>query len=193
VGRPRWSSRLTVEQCLPLTVESFHRSRTWDCTSGSIGTASWASPDGLPLGKIEYAVRTDAGGLAIRIRRQYTRLCGELRLLEESLIRITTTRPHLGGKRHWFLCPVVRQGKPCNRRVGRLYLTPGAAVFGCRGCHDLTYTTAREHDQRKYDLARDPLALITALDSEKRSRAFLGVQAIGLFMARRKRRRTSRD
>ncbi|MGA8216889.1 MAG: hypothetical protein WB799_25115 [Candidatus Sulfotelmatobacter sp.] len=156
--------RLKVEQCLPLRVESFNRSGTWECPSGTTGTSSWTVPQGS-LGKIDYTIQNDADGLAIHIHRQDARLCGELRLLEESLIPVTTTRPHFGGKRHWFKCPIVRDGKPCGKRVGRLYLPPGTPAFGCRHCHNLTYRSAREHDKRKGALARNALSRLAALEN----------------------------
>ena len=164
MGRPCWSSRLTVEQCLALTVGSFRRSGTWECTSGTTGTSSWSVPQGS-LGKVYYAIHNDGYGLAIRIPRQDARLCGELRPLEESLIPVTTTRAYLGGKRHWFRCPMVREGKTCGKRVGRLYLPPGASVFGCTDCHNLTYWKSQTHDKRKDALARNSLGLLATLYS----------------------------
>src|SRR5579864_7503350 len=161
MGRRPWTTRLTVEDCLPLTVESFHRARTWECISGATGTASWTSSQGV-LGKVDYTMQDDTDGVAIRIPRQYTRICGALRLLEECLIPITTTAPHLGGKRHWFRCPIVRNGKTCGRRVGRLYLPPGAAVFGCRRCFYLTYRSTQRHDKRKAALAQSFRAWLQA-------------------------------
>jgi hypothetical protein len=146
---------LTVEQCLSLTVESFYRDRAGNCTSGRVGTATWTDPQGSPLGKIEYAVQNDADVLAVHIRRQYARLCGDLRPLEECLIPITTTPAHLGGERRWFSCPTMRDGNPCGRRVGRLYLPPGAAVFGCRQCYNLTYSKSQKHDKGTDALRRE--------------------------------------
>jgi hypothetical protein len=64
-------------------------------------------------------------------------------------VRLTTTRPRLGGLRWWFVCPLVVGGRPCNRRVGKLYLPPGARYYGCRHCYDLTYTSCQE--SRKYN------------------------------------------
>jgi hypothetical protein len=65
-------------------------------------------------------------------------------------IRLVTTRPRFGGLRWWFICPLlVVNGRPCGRRVGKLYLPPHARYFGCRHCHDLTYTSCQE--SRKYD------------------------------------------
>ncbi|MBT7039973.1 MAG: hypothetical protein HN921_09020 [Bacteroidetes bacterium] len=59
-------------------------------------------------------------------------------------IRIETTNPNFGGKRYWFLCPLIVDGNPCLNHVGKLYLPPGSQYFGCRKCHDLTYTSCRE-------------------------------------------------
>ncbi len=177
MGRPSWSSRFVAEQCLALIVESFTRSGTWKCDSGTTGTSSWTVPQGS-LGKVDYTIQNDADGLAIRVPRQDARLCGELRLLEESLIPVTTTRPHLGGKRHWFQCPIVRDGKLCGKRVGRLYLPPGASVFGCRDCHNLTYWKSQTHDKRRDALARNPLALLATL-REDLKRVMLGPRRVG--------------
>ena len=157
MGRQRWTSRLTVEQCLPLTVESFRGSRIWASPTGTVGAISWSDSQGLPLGKIEYSVQNDADGLAICIRRQYARLNSTFTLLEELRIPITTTRPHLGGKRQWFLCPIVHDRQPCGRRVGRLYLPPGAAIFGCRHCHNLTYQSTRVRDKHNHASFQDLL------------------------------------
>ena len=43
-----------------------------------------------------------------------------------------------GGERWWFTCPLKVNDVNCNRRVGKLYLPPGANYFGCRSCHELT-------------------------------------------------------
>ncbi|HEY2466817.1 MAG TPA: hypothetical protein VGI45_03100 [Terracidiphilus sp.] len=56
-------------------------------------------------------------------------------------IRLTTTRPHFGGKRFWFLCE-------CGKRAGRLYLPTGQTVFRCRLCYDLTFESAQQHNTR---------------------------------------------
>jgi len=52
-------------------------------------------------------------------------------------VQLTTTPCHMGGERHWFLCPA--QG--CGRRVAILY---GGSVFACRHCHRLTYPSQSE-------------------------------------------------
>ncbi len=65
-------------------------------------------------------------------------------------VRLQETRPTFGGKRWWFTCPLTVNGVACNRRVGKLYLPPGARYFGCRHCYDLTYWSAQHaHEQAR--------------------------------------------
>jgi hypothetical protein len=44
----------------------------------------------------------------------------------EQRIALVSTVPHFGGRRWWMLCPLT------GRRVGKLYMPPGAAKFGSR-------------------------------------------------------------
>jgi hypothetical protein len=62
--------------------------------------------------------------------------------------RLVWTPCNFGGRRWWFVCPLVVNGRACNRRVGVLYLG-GGKYFGCRPCHDLTYESSRE--SHKFD------------------------------------------
>ena len=48
-------------------------------------------------------------------------------------IKIVSTLSNLQGYIRWFICP------SCQRRVGRLYLLNGEALFLCRHCCDLGY------------------------------------------------------
>ena len=57
----------------------------------------------------------------------------------EQRIGLVTTTPYYGGIRWWFVCPFDHGGKPCGRRMGKLYLPYGASQFGCRSCHVLAY------------------------------------------------------
>ena len=52
-------------------------------------------------------------------------------------VRLDTTPCHMGGERHWFLCPA----RGCGRRVAILY---GEAIFACRHCYQLAYPSQRE-------------------------------------------------
>lgn len=52
-------------------------------------------------------------------------------------VQLDRTVCHLGGTRHWFLCPA--QG--CGRRVAILY---ASSIFACRHCLNLAYSSQRE-------------------------------------------------
>ena len=62
-------------------------------------------------------------------------------------VELVSTRPHYGGLRWWFLCPLIVAGHACQRRVRKLYLPPGGNYFGCRHCGELNYTSQREADR----------------------------------------------
>jgi hypothetical protein len=186
MGRHRWTTRLTVEDCqLCLCVASFHRAGTFACPPGTISTLKWTSPSDEWLGRLECRLdHSGPTGLAIYIRRQCARISVPV---DEQLVPITTVQPHLGGKRFWFLCG-------CGRRAGRLYLPPGQGIFRCRHCYNLTYRSAREHDQRLYDLSRNPAALLLALRERRGDwkRFFFGLKAWKLLAARCDRQRRQR-
>jgi hypothetical protein len=57
-------------------------------------------------------------------------------------VEVTKTSCYFGGYRYWFICPLIRSGVPCRRRVGVLYI--GSSYFGCRKCHDLAYHSQQE-------------------------------------------------
>ena len=177
MGRHRWTSRLTVEDCLPLDVRLFSRTGTFGYPSGTTGSMSWISPYGVQLGRVEYAIRDHENGFAIHFRRQWARLDSSLRFVDECLIPLTATKPHLGGSRFWFMCR-------CGRRVGRVFLPPNQSVFGCRHCYYLTYQSAQQHDQRKSNLVRNPPALRSALRSKNPKRFFFGLSAFTQLLGR---------
>ncbi len=84
-------------------------------------------------------------------------------------VNLATTRPRFGGLRWWFLCPLNVNGRGCNHRVGKLYLPSGCRYFGCRRCHELTYTRCQE--SRKNDAFYRHLARQTGEDFHRLKRA----------------------
>jgi hypothetical protein len=146
VGRERWTSRLTVEE------SPIHLSTAALCSAGAFrlpattsAIVSWPLSDGSSLGSLRFEIRADWRGPYLFFCRQDFAFGGKLRMGNGQMIRITTTRPHFGGKRFWFVCE-------CGRRAGRLYLPTGQAVFRCRLCYDLTYQSAQEHNTRNAKL-----------------------------------------
>ena len=111
---------------------------------GLKGNLNW-SCNGKPSGNIGYIVYLKNGYPEITL--QYTIVKSEKEM--DYPIKLTTTNLYWGDKRWWFICPLVKGGKPCYRRVGKLYLPPGYEYFGCRHCYELTYTSCQE--SHKYD------------------------------------------
>lgn len=62
-------------------------------------------------------------------------------------ISFTATRCNYGGRRYWFLCPLVFNEKWCGRRVGVLYM--GDKYFGCRHCRNISYS---RNENRRHKL-----------------------------------------
>jgi hypothetical protein len=127
MGRRKWSIRPVVENCIPLPIAFFCH-----CIAGTTGTLTWTNPaSGAVLYRVDYRV---AEGRIYLSRRS------GLDGFEGQTIGTTTTRPHLGGQRLWFLCW-------CGRRAAMLYL--GRAGFRCRCCYGLVYRSSRRHDPRQ--------------------------------------------
>jgi hypothetical protein len=95
----------------------------WQWTHG--GEVTGSINVHVEAGRVVLAYRTRSGG-------------GDWRG-ESYPVRLEATPCHLGGERHWFLCP----GRGCGRRVAKLY---GGAIFACRHCHRLAYPSQREAD-----------------------------------------------
>lgn len=152
MGRQPWTTRLTVEDCpIQLCATSFHRNGVFKASQGTPIVLSWQSPEGSPLGRLSFEIAADGPhGRAIFIPAQFLDLGGTFEMGHGQVIPFTTTRPHWGGKRFWFVCG-------CGRRSARLYLPSGQTVFRCRLCYDLTYQSAQEHDKR-FDAFRRAVA-----------------------------------
>ena len=92
-------------------------------------------------------------------------------------IELATTPCRYGGLRYWFICPLVKNGYPCHRRITKLYLPSGGTYYGCRHCYDLTYESCQEHDTRVDRLCRNPEALLQMLNGKNLSASLLACKA----------------
>jgi hypothetical protein len=155
-GPGGYSSKLTVEDCKPLKIEKLFRDRLIGLWKGS-GSLVWRYTNtGEKAGSVDFRLDTDYEDW-IKMTLEYTVTNREDEKTEvKEPIQITYTRPNYGGKRWWFLCPLIKNGRLCNRRVGRLYHPSGGLYFGCRHCYDLTYTSCQ--DSHKYDRFLIPMA-----------------------------------
>jgi hypothetical protein len=81
----------------------------------------------------------------------------------EEAVRLARTPCRFGGWRSYFVCPGVKNGRPCRRRVSKLY--GGGRYFLCRHCYNLAYASQSEDpysrllrraDKRKIALGGKP-------------------------------------
>jgi len=145
-----WRSRkkTTVEACRQLDANRWMREGVLRLGTWRSGAWVWYKDESPTVytSRIGYEVCTyEDSGPWVRLHYTFTESNENI----DYRIRLVTTRPRYGGLRWWFICPLVVDGRPCGRRVGKLYLPPNGRYFGCRRCYDLTYTSCQE--SRKYD------------------------------------------
>ena len=146
MGRWSHSDRQTVEECKEITVKFLNEHHFF---AGGVrsGGMKWTR-NGEQTGSINFVVSTAEGDEFIRFQYTLTdRHSGEKTELDYKA-RLDSTPCHFGGRRWWFICPLVVSGRACNRLVGALYLGDGN-YFGCRHCYDLTYESSKE--SHKFD------------------------------------------
>jgi len=139
----RFDKKSTVEESLTVAMRDF-RGKIYPHSSGAF-TWTWASGNSASIG---YRVTwRDVPIITLTYR---------WRDREDVAIpiRLQTTPTNFNGRRWWFSCPLVRGTRCCLRRVGKLYLPPGAKYFGCRLCHDLTYESSQKAHQWERWLGR---------------------------------------
>ena len=171
----RITRKATVEECRAvdiavLPVSDFAEQSTWP------RVITWRNYKDEVTASIGYRCEPqDSGSAILRFSYSVTRNSNEIKI--EEAVPIMTTRPHFGGVRWWFICPLVSDGGECWRRVRKIYLPPGGRYFGCRACYKLTYESVRSHDNRVGRLVRNPYAVLAALESKSFSAKFLGMTA----------------
>jgi hypothetical protein len=158
----RSAKKTTVEACKDLDANLWMREGILKTGVRRSGSWRWVYHSGEEH-SISYEVNTlDQAPPSVRLSYTLTQAATKERESLDYRFVLTTTRPRFGGLRWWFVCPLILGGRPCGRRVGKLYLPPGARYFGCRHCHELTYTSVQTHDKRVDALRRNP-ALLAAL------------------------------
>lgn len=78
-------------------------------------------------------------------------------------VKLAETPCRYGGTRFWFICPLVKSGVPCNRRIGVLYKNGG--YFGCRHCYDLSYKSQNENRRSRLYLLYRSLTLYEKIEN----------------------------
>ena len=147
----RSGKKTTVEECRLLDANRWMREGILKARVHLSGSWAWYrdAERKVQTANIGYVVCTLTDSPWIRLQYTVTPPGEQL----DYRIALMTTVPRFGGLRWWFICPLVLNGRSCQRRVGKLYLPPFGRYFGCRHCHELTYTSCQE--SHKFDgLAR---------------------------------------
>ncbi|MDP9375271.1 MAG: hypothetical protein M3Q65_23040 [Chloroflexota bacterium] len=158
-GSGRWGAhtkRAVVEECLVLDIDDLARRHVlarhqlWH----RLGWHDAAT--GRETASLEVCATSDEGGRTALLLRYAEHRPGRRDEVHE-WVPLQATRPRFGGVRWWLTCPLAVGGRPCNRRVRKLYYPPGRRYFGCRHCHRLTYRSCQEshvYDRLAAQLAR---------------------------------------
>ena len=157
--------RATVEDSLVLSVSALRRAGALVPGERMGGTWGWTyEGEDRPHAIVRYeADLTEPDYPWLRLRYCVN---GER---VDCVVRLVTTRPNYGGRRWWFLCPLVR------RRVAKLYLPPGGGLFGSREAHGLTYAFCQASGSPLIAaIAADVSASVPRVRRAMRSMGFLG-------------------
>src|SRR5215212_9305493 len=124
----RYGKKDTAEGCRSLDVRCWQREGFLE--PGRFFRWAWYR-DGREVSSIGVAVLHDAVQLSYSVgpedRKEDVRCT----------VPLSWTACNFGGKRPWFVCPGVVNGRYCGRRVAKLHLKH--RYFLCRHCQDLTY------------------------------------------------------
>ena len=152
-GRTGWKGK--VEGCRSLDVNRLNKA---GCLQpGYRGGWGWTA-DGERVGSIGLVATAD-----LLLLKYQARLDGGDWMTVEEFVQLARAPCRFGGWRSYFVCPGVKNGRPCNRRVTKLYL--GGRYFLCRHCYDLAYASQseaphfrshRRADKRKIALGGSP-------------------------------------
>lgn len=189
-GSGRWGSHrraVTAERCRRVDLAAVVRGRDPPPSSGEL---RWLR-DGQIASVIGYDVVRAGPAVTLALRYRFTPgtpgAAGRDVVLDVRMERAALPR---GGFRWWGRCPLAAGGVACGRRVGVLYLPPGAADFGCRRCHRLTYASRQAHDPRVTRLVKDPEALFRmARNARGASVTTLGLALKALTVLQRRNER----
>ena len=140
MGRYYFDSKSTVEDSTQLSI--FKLKELGLLTGYCATTLTWTRS--LSGHKSSIGIVVDTEDLYAKVNYTVTDRNTDEKTDYDYRIALTTTSCNFGGVRYWFICPLSTNGAYCGRRVGTLYLAPGAKYFGCRHCYNLSYESRNE-------------------------------------------------
>ena len=144
MGRYSYSNRRTVEDCKTITTMFLNEHNYFDSIVRN-GGMNW-NRNGEETGSIGFVISMEECDEYIRFKYTHTDRNTDEKIELDYKARLTWTSCYFGGRRWWFVCPLVIDGRACNRRVGSLHLA-SSKYFGCRHCFNLTYRSSQESHQ----------------------------------------------
>jgi hypothetical protein len=180
----RWNKKNTVDDGLSLDINKLVRDGLI-IRDYAVGSLKWTNTrTGTETASVGFSLEPFENNLIMRLHYIRTARNGDKDNFNYP-IELQTTQPNFGGRRWWFTCPLMVNGRLCGRRVGKLYLPPAGKYFGCRHCYDLTYQSCQESDKRLTFFWKNPAALKAAIERDHLSPAsFLAFRAYFKFMNR---------
>lgn len=149
MGRIYWDNKNTTDRSKRIPVAFLKKHGYFNSKYGiEAGTVTFSIGE-RKTGSIGISVASKDNDKHIQFTYTETKTNGEKKECDYK-VPLVTTPCNYGGARYWFRCSLVRNGIPCNRRVGVLYLPPGASYFGCRHCYNLTYESRNENRRSPY-------------------------------------------
>lgn len=176
----KWSKKGVVEGRLAIDTADLKR---WKLLVSGItdraGSFEWRRGwEDKPSSSVGYRLTVGPAAGTLRLLYSMKSLGADF----DYTVRLVTTSCHLGGVRWWFVCPLVKNGAVCGRRVRKLYLC--GRYFGCRRCHNLSYRSTQESDSRVYALARAGLDAMPAIEGSSVAQLGVTLRALDLIQKR---------
>ena len=122
MGRRRWTTIRTVEECYALDIGQLVRAGVFDADPRSLCAVTWNDSADTLISSVTFRVFPDRTGvLAVHFYHPRLATLSEPAWIQQQIVQITTSKCHFGGTRRWFRCSLIRDGYPCKRRVRVLY------------------------------------------------------------------------
>ena len=142
MGRYYWSSKTEADGLLKISIYWLRKNGYLfaNCLKG--GVITWTNRSSGNKNSISIQVSTlreDSYARLIYTITDYS--TGKKKDLDYKILLVTSPC-YFGGSRYWFKCSLSRNGVYCGRKVAILY--KDGDFFGCRHCHDLSYSSRNE-------------------------------------------------
>jgi hypothetical protein len=150
-GRGVWNRKTRVDEARSIDILDLQRKGVFSRSVSTIWKFSW-SRDGKEVASVSYRVEFEEdnpSGLRF-IYSVTNNKTGEKKDYNYT-ISVVPTPCNYGGQRWWYRCPLIVNGRSCERRCRIIYMPPDAEYFGCRECHQLTYESRQRHREAFYE------------------------------------------